>query len=162
PSSSAPRPPKPAKPPALPNASPQPPAPSSAPPSASPPLPPSTPTSSTPSPLPTLHVAKSENDEKSASKAKPHPKPPPPAAKPSKPAAPAAPAARGPSDAVRRTVSGSTEPEPVRGVETPELAAIREADEELFHPSASPNQAPWSADLPPSITLDPTRPVIRA
>jgi membrane-bound lytic murein transglycosylase D len=59
-------------------------------------------------------------------------------------------------------VSGSGEPDGVRGVETPELAAIREADEELFHPSAPSQQVPWAADLPPSITLDPTRPVIRA
>jgi membrane-bound lytic murein transglycosylase D len=63
---------------------------------------------------------------------------------------------------VRRTVSGSSEPDGVRGVETPELAAIREADEELFHPSSPSQQAPWASDLPPSITLDPTRPVIRA
>jgi membrane-bound lytic murein transglycosylase D len=47
-------------------------------------------------------------------------------------------------------------------VESPELAAIREADEELFHPSSPSSSGPWQGDLPPDITLDPTRPVVRA
>jgi membrane-bound lytic murein transglycosylase D len=175
PSSSAAKPPKPPKtpatapsasssipslhsPPPLAQSSPSPPPPSAPPPSPSS-LPSasasaSTPTSNPGSAFPSLHVAKSEVDDKSAAKAKPHPKPP--------PVKPTPRAARSPTDAVRRTVSGSAESEGMHGVETPELAAIREADEELFHPSPSPNQAPWAADLPPSITLDPTRPVIRA
>jgi len=106
--------------------------------------------------LPPLR-AKPEDDDRSASKTKPRAKP---VARQAKIGPARASSPRASSDAVRRAVAGPA-PED-RGSESPELAAIRQADEELFRPPSASAGAPWGGDLPPNLTLDPTRPVVRA
>src|SRR5579859_2854007 len=101
--------------------------------------------------------AREKLDEGDALKAKPRPKP---VAKPAPKTSDVHASRPRSTESARRTVAG--EGDAGRGVESPELAAIREADEELFHPASSGSTGPWQGDLPPDITLDPTRPVIRA
>jgi len=114
---------------------------------------------STPTILPTLGAPKAEIDDKAVSKAKPRAKPPLKTGKagPTRPSGPA----RAANEATRRSATGDASDGEVRGVESPELAALREADAELFRPASPAVGVPWPGDLPPNITLDPGRPLLR-
>src|SRR6476660_8776334 len=74
-----------------------------------------------------------------AVKAKPRPKTP---AKSGKVQTRAPGPPKAPSESVRRAVS-ATNDEASKGVESPELTAIREADRELFPPPGPPVGIPW-------------------
>jgi membrane-bound lytic murein transglycosylase D len=93
-------------------------------------------------------------------KSKPRPKTP---AKPAKVQTRAPGPAKPPNEAARKALSATpSDGEASKGIESPELSALRDADRELFpQPGPSPS-APWPNDFPPSLTLDPSQPLVRA
>src|SRR6266540_365086 len=108
---------------------------------------------------PLLKIPKSDAEDKSSAKTKARAKP---VAKPAKTLRSAGPV-HSSTEAVRKSApAASNEGEVVRGVESPELQAIREADRELFRPALPAAGVPWPNDLPLPLAVDPHQPIIRA
>ncbi|HEU4539326.1 MAG TPA: hypothetical protein VFS00_34635, partial [Polyangiaceae bacterium] len=69
----------------------------------------------------------------------------------------------GVNEAARRAIAGApTVDEASKGVESPELRALRAAEQELFSAAAPAPGAPWPSDWSFPAPLDPARPRVRA
>jgi membrane-bound lytic murein transglycosylase D len=106
---------------------------------------------------PSSKPAKSDADDKNATKAKPTAS----TARASKSAAARGATVRASSDGLRRAgASAASEPEVAVAVESPEIKALREADRDLFRPGTAPTMGAWSSELPGPL-LDPGTPAVR-
>ena len=116
---------------------------------------PTVPPTSATAPGNSLKPAKTDLDDKNATKAKPRST----VSRSTKIPATRS-TARTPGDALRRAGSGTDGDFPAFP-ESPELRALREADRELFRAGSSPSSAAWSNELPGPL-LDPSKPAVRS
>ncbi|HEU4403729.1 MAG TPA: transglycosylase SLT domain-containing protein [Polyangiaceae bacterium] len=69
----------------------------------------------------------------------------------------------GPNEAARRAIAGAPPADEAgKGVESPELKALRAAEQELFSAAAPAPGSPWPSDWSFPAPLDPSRPQLRA